>query len=147
MSQLLVIPAGAFLLYLFDKQTKQVIHKEELTKDDTTSGFNRKPERLEKKCSCEHGYSPVEIIDQVGSNNFLSCNCKKTSDVIDTKDASVESNFLYNRKMAQTNPRYPNYNGHLEMINSSKKCHSIPGIVPRPVSSNNNFSPIRFTDF
>lgn len=147
MSLYLIVPATAFLLYLFNKQTLQNIYTPELTKDDTISGLNRKPERG-STCKCEHGFTFKPETDKIGSNNFLSCSCKKCDNSYNCGAASKESCILHKRLMALTNPRLPYFNdSHLKMVNSGRKCKSLVGVVQNPICSNCHFKPSVFTNF
>lgn len=161
MSQFLFGPASAFLSYLQNKQTRQTLHTPELSKGYTTNGFNRVPEIApsnykangeyvtEPGCNCLYGHAPKPEIDKIGSNNFLSCNCKETI----CQHASKESCALHSRKMALTNPRVTpginlNFHGsHLNLVNTGRKCHSLVGVVPDPICSNCNFRPSQFRNF
>ena len=152
MSNILLIPASAFLLYLFDRKTRQNVNVPALTKKDTLPGYNRVPE-IGKGCGCDNTVVSKSDLDKIGSNNFLSCGCRKQPYDLSYKcnDASKESCALHKRKMASTNPYLGqagvSYNSHLKLINSGRKCQSVVGIVPDPINSNNHFTPSQFSDF
>lgn len=136
MAYVFLIPAAAFFLYFFDKQFN-------------SSSLNPPSD----SCNCDNGFTFKPDSDKIGSNHSLVCSCRKLpyDDDYSCINASKESCSLHKRKMALVNPRFDkfgfSYNYHLNLVNSGKKCNSIVGLVPFPVSETSHFKSVRFSDF